>query len=241
MIRAIQSEILKLVTLRFPYVVVIIMSVVAIIVGYAVGAMSAPGPGMITETILSSAIQTTLWFHVTVLSIVAVLIVTSEYRYGTMGGTLVTVNNRLNVFASKAVTAVVFGLASGLILALIAAVGGLMGAGAAGVDVTAQSLEIGRLILHEGMHLIAFALIGVSFGFIFKGAVVPLLIIMGLPTVEFVTKMIPQFSEMSSYLPFTALQSLATFESQASVIMTALVYCIAIVGTGVMLFIVRDA
>jgi len=98
------------------------------------------------------------------------------------------------------------------------------------------------MLVHLGLYVIFYSLVGVTLGFILRNIVILIVIIFALPIVENLSSLL--LKENSQYLPFTSISSIsATGEAAASagVVIVAIVYILGLLAAGLFLFIKRDA
>lgn len=211
MMSTLKAELRKLLTVRSTYVISLVFLLLGAFFTFYIhgfkdasvvsGSSAAPGAalfaaGSITQVanILSLAC-----------ALVALLLLSHEYRYNTITYTLTTSNNRSKVLASKIIAVLVYGLvysvvATAILLPLVWA-----GATAAGHPLPLQDINLLTFFVKVVFFCEAFALAGLLFITLIRnqiGAIVVLLISPN--TIEGLLSLVLKGN--SVYLPFTALQ-----------------------------------
>ncbi|GAA2056422.1 ABC transporter permease [Williamsia deligens] len=202
---AIDAERIKLLSTRSPYWCVGIVVVLGILISVLIGVLSAS-----TSTSDTSDLRDPSFFAigvsqigVIVLMIMAVLAVTSEFRFGTIRTTFQAIPRREVVLGAKAI---VYGGLSGvvtLVLAVVAIVLGKALAGDAGSSIDLTGSEAVRQYWGIPVYAVLCVLIGLGIGALVRqsaGAIV-ILLIWSL-ALEGIIGAIPKVSAIGPYLPF---------------------------------------
>lgn len=254
MIPALKAEFRKLLTVRSTYVITgLALLAIGFVSLYAEGIKGGDLAGPSASLYLASTITQ----HSALISIlgalVALLLLTHEYRYNTITYTLTAANSRSKVLFAKitAVSVYVFGFAviSGLVGLLCITIGMTM----AGHTLPNQDISIltylGKMVFYcEG-----WALAALLFAALFRNQVAAIAILLvGPNTTEVLLSLF--LKEHAVYLPFTALNQVVAAPSvpgfpsitgaTLSPVRGALVFCIyLVVGWAVtwLLFLKRDA
>ena len=238
MLNAIKAEFTKILTLRATYIVSAVLVGLAAIVGFATAAVSASeNPG-----ILNTAVQTTFSLTIAIFAIVASLIILNEYRHSTIAYTITASRSRYTVFISKVIAALGYGMSVSLVVSIIAVLAGVIGLAVSGNSITDQEFDIGGLLLHEGLHVFAYILIGLFLGFILRNIIILIVIIFVVPVVE--TASILVLKDGIQYLPFTSIGMLSRtgeYAADPANVIVAFLYLIGLAALALFLFIRRDA
>lgn len=207
MISALKSEFRKLLTVRSSYVIAgIALALVAFvslyIEGYQNGPLNTTGPG--AHVFLAYSIVQ----HANILAIfsalVALLLLTHEYRYNTIMYSLTIINRRSKVLASKIIAVVVYTFVLALIGAVLGFVCMVIGLHLSGHALPAQTIDyfdyFRRLLFFcEGYTLAALFLAAVL-----RNQVAAIAVFFIVPsTVESLISLL--LKDKTVYLPFTAL------------------------------------
>jgi ABC-type transport system involved in multi-copper enzyme maturation permease subunit len=238
MITLLQADIVRLRTLRSGYAVPLL--VVAAVVGITAASLTeAGGEGMSTATQLREPLTAGAGILVAVASaLFAAMRIGGEYRYGTMGQRLLATPRRTKLLAS---ILTVHGL-MGLVVAAVALGLGL----AVGLPmVAAEDLSMRmtpQIVAAVLFSAIAFSLIGVCCGVIFRSQSAATLVIVG---AFFVEKIVGVFiGDAVTYLPYSLLTPLLRLEgatiSQAPAAASLAVTTTALVALAAFLFARRD-
>jgi ABC-2 type transport system permease protein len=250
---AIDAERIKLLSTRSPYWCVGIVVVLGILISILIGVLSS------STSEGSSDLRDPSFFAVgvsqigvIVLMIMAVLAVTSEFRFGTIRTTFQAIPRREVVLGAKAIVygGVTFGVT--LVLAIVTIVLGKVLSGDAGAAIELGGSEAIRQYWGIPVYAVLCVLIGLGIGALIRqsaGAIVVLLI--WSLALEGILGAIPKVSAISPYLPFNNATHFLSGDSINSSIdypwgpYGSLVYfavwAIAIFGAGVFVTRQRDA
>jgi ABC-type transport system involved in multi-copper enzyme maturation permease subunit len=206
MITMLRADIVRLRTLRSGYAVPLV--VVALVAGITAASMTdAGGEGMTTATQLREPLTASAGILVAVtLALFAAMRVGSEYRYGTMTQRQLATPRRTTLLAATLGVHGLLGLVVGAAaLGLGLAVGlPMVAAEDLSMDMTPQ---IAAAVLFA---VVAFSLIGVCCGVIFRSQSAAVLVIVG---TFFVEKVVGLFiGDAASYLPYSLLTPLLRLE-----------------------------
>ncbi|MEE3851491.1 ABC transporter permease [Gordonia sp. LSe1-13] len=203
MIATMDAERIKLTSTRSPYWCVAIVAILAVglalVTALSTSGSLGPTPGQAAWTALVGLNS----FGVLVLMIMAVLAVTSEYRFGTIRTTFQAVPTRSRVLIAKAA---VFGLLAFLVTLVLAVVGVVLSRAAGGA---ATGIDLGdSVVLRQlwGTPLLAlfYVLIGLGVGAIVRhtaGAIV-IVLIWNL-AIEGILSILPRVGDaIAPFLPF---------------------------------------
>lgn len=138
--------------------------------------------------------------------------VTSEYRHHTISVTFLYVPNRSRVLAAKLLAYTIAGAVYGLVLAVSAGAALYGGAAVRGIEVGADPMIVGRVLLSLLAAMTVYTVIGVGVGALMRNQTATL-IVMGayLYMVEHSLAIMPGFQLLYPYLPGGATASLTDF------------------------------
>ena len=244
MFNALKSEFTKTLTLRTTYIVAGVIVLLAIIIGIIVAVFSgiSTSPGRTDTGVLNSAVQSTVSTTIAIFAIVASLSILNEYRHGTLAYTITASRSRYTVFIAKVIVTLACGLAVSFVASIIAILAALIGLAASSGPVSSQVLDIGGLLVHEGLHVSFYILAGLFLGFILRNIIIVIVIIFVLPIVENLSSLL--LKEGAQYLPFSsfgAVSRIGDGAAEAGVVVMAFVYVLALGAAAVILFVKRDA
>jgi len=244
MLQLFKSEITKILTLRSTYIIAGVLALLAILAGLALTGLNLPGNNSApaVPTIFDSVIHAALSLCIGVLTIVTSFTIINEYRNNTIAYTVTASSSRYTVFLAKVLVAIAYGLALGLLIAIVSVIASSIMLLINGFSITGQELNFGSLLLHLGFYVIFYALVGLFLGFILRNIVILIVIVFALPIVENLSSLL--IKENSKYLPFTSIGSIsATGEAaaSASVVLVAIAYVLGLSALALFLFIKRDA
>ena len=245
MFGVLKSEFTKILTLRSTYIVVGVMVLLAILAGIAMAAIAASSVTdrvPVSSMVFHNSINAVLGLTIGIFAIVSSLFILNEYRHNTIAYTLTASRSRLTVFLAKVITAIVYGLVVAIVLSLCAVLAATITLAANGVPITAQKLEIGALILHLGLYISFYVLVGLFLGFILRNIIVVIVIVFALPVVENMASFL--LKEGAQYLPFRtfgALVNTGEDAASASVVITAFAYLLGLAALAIVFFLKRDA
>ena len=238
MLTLMRADLVRLRTLRSAYAVTLIMF--AMVAGLTAASLTEAGKeGMTTATQLREPLTASVGIMLAVTAaLFAAMRVGGEYRYGTLGQRLLATPRRGRLLA---VTLSVHGAVGLLVGAVALAIGYAAGLPALraddlSMDLTAQI--VGAVLLA----VVAFSLIGVSCGVIFRSQPAAVLVIVGTFVAEKVLGMF--IGDASAYLPYGLLTPLLELEgatiSQGPAALALVATTVALVALAAVLFSRRD-
>lgn len=201
---AIDAERIKLLSTRSPYwcvgIVVVLGVLISILIGVLSGSTTSDSSDLRDPSFFAIGVSQ---IGVIVLMIMAVLAVTSEFRFGTIRTTFQAIPRREVVLGAKAL--VYGGLAGAvtLVLAVVTIVLGKILAGDAGSGISLGGSEAVRQYWGIPVYAVLCVLIGLGVGALVRqsaGAIV-ILLIWSL-ALEGIISAIPKVSAVAPYLPF---------------------------------------
>ena len=244
MFNALKSEFTKTLTLRSTYIVAGAIALLAVLIGVIVAVFAdiTATPGVENTDVLNSAVQSTVSTTIAIFAIVASLSILNEYRHGTMAYTITASRSRYTVFITKIIVTLACGLAVSLIASIFAVLAATIGLAASGGSVSSQAFDVGGLLLHEGLHVSFYILVGLFLGFILRNIIIVIVIIFVVPAVENLSSLV--LKEGAQYLPFSSFGAVGRIGEGAAdfgIVLVAFVYVLALAAGALVLFVNRDA
>jgi ABC-2 type transport system permease protein len=204
MIPALRAEFRKMFTTRSTYVIIGFILVLMIffglfISGWKSDASQLRDPASLTGDI-TGAVQTVSVFW----ALLAILLMTQEYRYNLIAYTLTASNNRNKVLAAKFILCSIVGIAFTLLTAVLSPLLSVWGANLHGLHFAPQIIHHGKLFWECLFYGWGYTMAGLLFGALIRnqiGAIITLFI--APDTVEAILSLLLKHNTI--YLPFTAL------------------------------------
>lgn len=203
MIPAIKAEFRKLLSVRSTYIVtLLVIALVIFIAGYIEGWQLSPAdlhnPGMLASDVLGGLNLAVFG------AIIAILLVTHEYRYNTIMYTLTAVNSRSKVLIAKILAVSAYALFLTVLIGIISPVASNIGVHLHGHVLVPQTLHVWDLAWRSLFYGWAYGMAGLLLAILIRvqvGAIAALFLIPGL-----IEQLLGQlFKHNAVYLPFTAL------------------------------------
>ena len=238
MITMLHADLIRLRTLRSGYAVLFIL--LAVVVAITGASMTDAGAaGMSTPTQLREPVTASTGILVAVaLALFAAMRVGGEYRYGTMPQRLLATPRRTRLLAATLTVHGLLGLAVGAVTLGVALAVGLPMVDAKDLSM-GMTPQIGAAVLYA---VLAFSLIGVCCGIIFRSQSAAVLVIVGTFVVEKIVGMF--IGDAANYLPYGLLTPLLRLEgasiSQAPAAAALAVTTVALMALAGVLFARRD-
>lgn len=206
MIASLKSELRKLLTVRMTYFVTLIGFLITggLMSFYSMGMMDAAEGGQ-NPQYMEGVILNNANFMAIFIAIVALLMVTHEYRYNTIMHTLTSSSSRTKTFIAKMIVIAGFALVVTAFVSVVGPLLALLGMSVKGVELGPQTilyLDAAWRCLYYGFAMAAFAAI---IAFIVRnqvGAIITFFIVIN--TAEGLLGML--LKDNVKYLPFTSLQ-----------------------------------
>lgn len=247
MITAIKAEFRKLLTVRSTYIVTALVTLLMLFVaGYIEGWRLTPqalhDPMQFTGDVLGALSLSVFG------AIIAILLVTHEYRYNTIMYTLTSSNNRSKILLAKVVVISAYALFLTVLIGILSPIASNVGVHLHGHTLVPQTLHVGNLIWRSLFYGWAYGMVGLLLAVLIRvqvGAIAALFLIPGL-----VEQLLGQLLKSDAvYLPFSALdQVIGNMNVGSSAHLTpgkaALVFLIYLVTGWIVawiLFLKRDA
>lgn len=205
MIRNVRSEVRKLLTIQTWFwllVVGIALAAVVVIVPIATG--NAEGPDALHQIVTNGNAAYIAVF------ILAVLSITTEYRYQTITPTLLSTPNRLQLVGAKLVTFFGVGIVFALAIAIVQTAIAVPWLSAKGVDISVGGADGALTSIGEvALVVVLYALIGVGFGALLRNQVVAVVVgLIYLLFLENLLAIIPGVRHVYPFLPGGATASI---------------------------------
>jgi ABC-2 type transport system permease protein len=201
----IKAEVRKLLTIRSTYFVTgAALLLLGILTFWAMGYKGENAPNL-----LQSSIQEGAGMVAAFVAIIAALNITHEYRYNTIMYTLTSANNRSKVLIAKLAVICGYALVFMVVAALLSVLLTWFGASFRAADLVPQQFFYWDMIWRSTFQVLAWALLGLMFGFLFRHVVGTIVALFLLPsTVEGLLSLL--LKENIKYLPYTALEQVHT-------------------------------
>lgn len=205
MTHAIKAEFRKLLTIQTWFwllVTAVVLAAVVVIVPIATDGVSGPGA---LHTIVTNGNAAYI-----AVFILAVLSVTTEYRYQTITPTLLATPNRLTLVGAKLVTFLLVGIVFALIIAVVQTAIAVPWLSAKGIDLAVTGPEGALTGVGEvALVVVLYSLIGVGFGALLRNQVVAVVVgLVYLLFLEGLLSIIPGVRQVYPYLPGGATASI---------------------------------
>jgi ABC-2 type transport system permease protein len=210
---SVKSEFRKLLSVRSTYVITILG---ALLIGgllnfYAQGYRSAND--LVSPNIMEGIALMTVTFISILTGIVALLMVTHEYRHNTIMYTLTSSNSRTKTLIAKAFVIAVYAVVVGAAMAVLGPLLTWLGANLAGGTMAPQSIDYWNIAWRCLFYSFGNAMAAVVIAGLIRnqiGAIVTYFVIAG--TIEELLTLV--LKENSKYLPFRALNEVVNFSAQ---------------------------
>ena len=247
MITALKAEFRKLFTIRTTYIFIGLALLFTIFFAFYIEGFRLTGAQLRDPNLLADDVTNAIGSLPTLFgAIIAILLITHEYRYNTIMYTLTSSNSRSRVLFAKLFAITVFAVVLTLAIGVLSPLMSYLGVHAHGHTLIHQSFDIGSLLwrgLFYGWGYITLALI---LGALIRNQIGAIVSVFIIPTFEQVLSLL--FKHNSVYLPFTSVNAvLAKPEPRLGVITyshAALVFLVYLVIGWIVawtLFLRRDA
>jgi hypothetical protein len=200
MIGSLKAEFRKLLTIRSTYAITFAVLALIGLIATLTAYKDAPkfGAGNLQGAILNG-IGIAQVFG----GIVAILLITHEYRFNLIDYSLTITNRRIKLLLAKLVTITCYSVVLTLIAVAATWAFTLLGIHLRGVTVVPQHLEVTSVILKSLAYVTAGIWAGLLFGLLFRSVVMAIVVFFVLPTM--VEPLLHNLLKVSSnYLPFSA-------------------------------------
>lgn len=202
MTTALKAELRKLLTVRSTYVVTILAFVMTAVVNF--WAVGYKFRGEMAPTFLQGAVTTTLFSMAALPAVIAILLVTHEYRYNTIYYSLTATKSRTQLLLTKAAAVSLYSIGFTLVIGLVAMLAAVIGLQVGDHELVSQKLWDVDFLWRIFFYVWATVSLGLLFGLIIRnqiGTIVTYLMFQG--TVENLIAFLVKGS--GNYMPFMAL------------------------------------
>jgi ABC-2 type transport system permease protein len=251
MLNSLKSEFRKLLSVRSTYFITVILTVLVIFVAFYLEGWRANSGQLHDPTQLAGdvtgALGTTVFG-----AIVAILLVTHEYRYNTIMYTLTNSNSRSKVLLSKFIAISVYAVFLTILVGVLSPVMSYLGIHLHGHTLVPQTLHYGSLAWRSLFYGWGYGMAGLLLALLTRSQVASIVALFVIPGVveQLLSHLL--FKHNSVYLPFTALSQVLSGPSSGpdptssafSSAHAALIYGAYLVVGGItawVLFLRRDA
>ncbi|HVX48110.1 MAG TPA: ABC transporter permease [Candidatus Saccharimonadales bacterium] len=215
MLAAIKAEMRKLLSVRSTYVITGIGLLLTIFVSGYVEGYNLKGADLTNVNHYTDAITGALTSVPLILgSIVALLLITHEYRYNTILYTLTNSKSRSRVLAAKIITITIYALLLTLVVSVLSPLASYIGISLKGSHLAAQTIPYASLLwrcLYYGWTSLLAAL---AIGVLVRSQVGAIVTLFVIPTVELMFTSL--LKTKAVYLPFTGASNAILTHPQAS-------------------------
>ena len=201
MLATIKAEFRKLLTIRSTY---FITALALVLLGFiAFYGMGYKSESVITNNMLRSYIMNCISIIQIFGGIVAILLITHEYRYNTIMYTLTSSNSRLKVLFSKIIVMSAYAAVLAVVSAVLAGVLIVFGSNVAGHTIYASGLPLADMAWKALVFVVGGVLAGLVIGFLARSVVFAVVAYFLIPTT--VEPLLNGLLKVSTnYLPFMA-------------------------------------
>lgn len=252
MFATLKSEFRKLVTVRSTYILTALVLVGAFLLSYFVFGREQEALAATNPLFLRDSMHMVIGIFVTISAIIAILLTTHEYRYGTIAYTLTAANRRTKVVASKALVLIGYTLVIGALVSAIGYFGAKAGVASTGADLVAQQIPVWETIWQFGAYAISYTLVGLILGLLLRSVVAAIVILFMFPVVEQMLSLL--LKDNTKYLPFQSLERIAATPNSSmmggvaggdltnlAALGVFAIYLVVIGTLAVVLFVTRDS
>jgi ABC-2 type transport system permease protein len=251
MMAALKAEFRKLLSIRSTYFILLFVVVLAIFFGFYVSGWKLDRAGLLNPNAFANDVTDAISFVSIFAALIAVLLMTHEYRYNTIMYTLTSSNSRSKVLLAKILVISTFSVVFTLCIGVLSPLLSYLGIHAHHLKLVPQTLHYGNLIWRSLFYGWGYAMAGLVIATLIRsqvGAIVTLLIVP--TTVESLLGLLLKHNTV--YLPFSSLNQVIGSGSSMrdpngghlSPGKAAAVYCIYLVVGWIVawtLFLRRDA
>lgn len=204
MIAALKAELRKLLTVRSTYIVTALAVALVVFFAFYIQGFRADHAALISPDFLASQVTGAMNAVAVFGAIVAVLLMSHEYRYNTIMYTLTAANSRSKVLLAKVLAVTAYALVFTIIMSLLSPLLAYLGAQAHGLQLVHQTLHFGDLAWRVLFYGWGEAMAGLLIAVLMRnqvGAIVSLFIVPNV--VEQLLSLL--LKKNTVYLPFSAL------------------------------------
>lgn len=217
MLAAIKSEFRKLLSTRSTYILTIlgIVLVGGLLCFYAQGFRAADGRLQNAHNLESVALLS-VTIVATITGVVALLLITHEYRYNTIMYTLTSSNGRTKSLIAKGVVIAIYTMAVGGFIIIVGPLLTKLGVAAQGKELVPQTIDYWSIAWRSLFYSLGNGMAAFIMAFIIRnqiGAIVTYFIAAG--TIEELLTLV--LKDNAKFLPFRALNEVVNFSSQMGI------------------------
>lgn len=232
MIAAFKSELYKLLTIRSTYIISLIgVAILGLFVFYGMGIKASPEalqhPTYLMENILSSVQNLSIFA-----TLIAILMMTHEYRYNTITYTLTTSNSRTKVLLAKMGVLSLFALVFAAVVAVLGGLFVLLGVHLGGHELVSQTVYYQEIVWRSLAHVWGYVMLGLMLATLIRSQVGTIVALFILPTIEQLLS-VWLLKDSSSLLPFNTLNTIISGHSgtpDVSTVEAAKLFLLYLVG-----------
>lgn len=213
MLATLKSEFRKLLSIRSTYILTSVVIVAVGLISYFLLGREQEAMAASSSLFMYDVMYTSVAFFATFATIIAILHMTHEYRYSTIGYTLTASRSRVRVIVAKAIVLMSYALVGGTVVAVLGGFLAKAGIESTGVSVAAQTVGLWTTVWQLGAYVIGYTLVGLLLGMLVRSVVGALVIFFTFPIVEQMLTLL--LKDNTKYLPFHSLDSIASTAGQA--------------------------
>lgn len=204
MISTIRSEIRKLLSVRSTYILLfVVVAIVSLLSFYVEGVWGKTGSpaGNAEAGALKEIIGSSVGLAAVFIAIIAILQAGHEFRYNTISYTLTANPSRTKVFLSKLLVLGSFAVITGLVVALLAVGGYLIGLNIRGAELVPQNLDWVMQLLRVMLYSFVYGALGFALVMLFRNLIGAIVLFLVMPTFEPLLGLI--LKDNAKYLPIS--------------------------------------
>lgn len=207
MLATLKSEFRKLLSIRSTYILTTLVLVAAALISYFLLGRQQEELAASNPNILYDAVYMMLALFTTFSAIIAILHITHEYRYSTIGYTLTASKSRLRVIFAKVVVLVTYGLVVGAAVALVSYFGAQAGLLSTGAQIVSQQTDWWTALWRLSAYVVGYTMVGLLLGLLVRSVVGAIVIFFTFPIAEQMMGLL--LKDNTKYLPFESLEAIA--------------------------------
>ncbi len=205
MMSQLRAEARKLLTVRSTYVIIAICLVITLFSAFYVEGFRSSGTVTDPNKLINQVVGAATMLSV-LIAFIGILLMTHEYRYGTILYTLASARNRLHVLAAKAIVVSLLALLLTALFCTLAPLLTYAGIRLAGAELAPQNLPSWSLVWRVLFFGWGYSMLGLLLATLIRNQVGTFAFLFIFPA-TFETLLGLLLREKVAYLPFTALQS----------------------------------
>jgi len=208
MIASIKSEFRKVLSIRSTYVILLIGVALNMLFAFYVTGWQLDKESLMSPTFMGSQVVSSVSALGLFAGIIAILLVTHEYRYNTIMYTLTANKSRTQVLLAKLVTLTVFALIFTAFFAILSPLLSLLAIHIRHLELGAQDFDAWNLAWRSLLSGWTYVIYGFVLAMIIRVQVGTIAALLLIPTVEPLIGLV--LKQKQAYLPFMALNNLLT-------------------------------